>query len=352
MPQEKHKVFVACPIGSDDSEERRRSDQLLEHIISPVAEDLNCQVTRADNIAMPGKITHQIDIELRSSDVVIVDLTDLNPNVMYELGVRQGLGRPYILMAAEGQKLPFDLRDYRTIFYKVCFVGVAGADARKSLKSQLESALSGQPSISDSSIFYDILEAKDYYKKLELITNNAKKSIDLMSMQREPPGMSGVDEVESYFGSIDDRIQKTNIRVRRLVSIQTEEKLTWVYDTIRKHKDCANFNLRYVDVDLLYNKGVFKKAREGGTELLPYPVNIQIIDKEHLFFINPELGYFRPCDDSKNIYINSKDIGDVFASYYRRYWQMSQTLVSCGKITEKSIMFLDNLLNQLKIDKK
>ena len=151
MPQENHKLFVACPIGPDDSEQHRRSDQLLKHIISPVAEDLNCQVTRADKIAEPGRITLQIATELGSSDVIIVDLTDLNPNVMYELGARQGLGRPYILMAAEGQALPFDLLDFRTIFYKLDLDGVE--DARASLKSQLESALSGQSSIFNSSIF-------------------------------------------------------------------------------------------------------------------------------------------------------------------------------------------------------
>lgn len=151
MSQENHKLFVACPIGPENSEQRKRSDQLLKHIISPVAEDLDCQVTRADRIAEPGRITLQIASEIGASDVTIVDLTDLNPNVMYELGARQGLGRPYILMAAEGQALPFDLLDFRTIFYKLDLDGVE--DARANLKSQLESALSGQSSVFNSSIF-------------------------------------------------------------------------------------------------------------------------------------------------------------------------------------------------------
>lgn len=151
MSQENHKLFVACPIGPENSEQRKRSDQLLKHIFSPVAEDLDCQVTRADRIAEPGRITLQIASEIGASDVTIVDLTDLNPNVMYELGARQGLGRPYILMAAEGQALPFDLLDFRTIFYKLDLDGVE--DARANLKSQLESALSGQSSVFNSSIF-------------------------------------------------------------------------------------------------------------------------------------------------------------------------------------------------------
>jgi len=151
MPQEDHKLFVACPIGPVGSDQRKRSDQLLKHIISPVAQDLNCQLTRADKIAEPGRITLQIAKEIGSADVCIVDLTDLNPNVMYELGARQGLGRPFILMAAEGQSLPFDLLDFRTIFYKLDLDGVESA--KGSLKSQLESALSGNSSIFNSSIF-------------------------------------------------------------------------------------------------------------------------------------------------------------------------------------------------------
>jgi hypothetical protein len=151
MPPGNHKLFVACPIGLVDSEQRRRSDQLLKYIISPVADELSCQVTRADKIAEPGRITLQIATEIGSSDVVIADLTDLNPNVMYELGARQGLGRPYILMAAEGQSLPFDLLDFRTIFYRLDLDGVEVA--RASFKSQLESALSGQSPNFSSSIF-------------------------------------------------------------------------------------------------------------------------------------------------------------------------------------------------------
>jgi len=195
---------------------------------------------------------------------------------------------------------------------------------------------------------YQILNYSDYYKKLKLIILNAKDQIDLMSMQAQPPGLYDVKELKSYFDSIDDLIQNTSIRVRRLVSIQTEEKLTWVEDTIIKHKDCTNFYLSYVDLNILYDKGVFKKRKE----LLPYPVNIQIIDNEHLFLINPELGYFEPDLDSNYIYIHSKEVGTVFASYYLRYWQMSEIIVSGGKILKEGTILMDNLIKQLKIEKQ
>jgi nucleoside 2-deoxyribosyltransferase len=145
------KIFVASPIGSEGSPQRRRSDQLLKHIIGPVADELGCDVVRADKLAEPGRITLQIANELGSADVVIADLSDLNPNVMYELGARQGLGRPYVLMAEDGMSLPFDLLDFRTIFYRLDLDGVDAA--KEQLRAQLQAALDGKGSIVNRSIF-------------------------------------------------------------------------------------------------------------------------------------------------------------------------------------------------------
>ena len=53
--------------------------------------------------------------------MVIVDLggmepdEDPNPNVMYELGIRHAFGLPLVIMAWEGQHLPFDVSNQRAI---------------------------------------------------------------------------------------------------------------------------------------------------------------------------------------------------------------------------------------------
>jgi nucleoside 2-deoxyribosyltransferase len=145
------KVFVACPIGSQGSPERERSNKLLKFVIEPVVSELGCEVIRADGINEPGRITLQIAKHLGSTDVVIADLTDLNANVMYELGVRQGLGRPFILMAERGQNLPFDLLDVRTIFYELSLEGVEQTKAE--LKKQMKATLDGKGDVIDRALF-------------------------------------------------------------------------------------------------------------------------------------------------------------------------------------------------------
>jgi len=109
--------FVICPIGKEGSEERRRSDDLLEHIISPVMDVFGFKVIRADRLHDPGKITEQIIEQLHTADLVIADLTANNANVFYELGVRHTVGKPTVQLIQKGGIVPFDVKVIRTLEY-------------------------------------------------------------------------------------------------------------------------------------------------------------------------------------------------------------------------------------------
>lgn len=50
---------------------------------------------------------------------MIADLTGGNPNVFYELALRHAAGRPVIQIIAKAEKIPFDLRDTRTIQFDI-----------------------------------------------------------------------------------------------------------------------------------------------------------------------------------------------------------------------------------------
>ena len=70
---------------------------------------------RADEIAVPGRITDQIREALASADVVIADITGLNPNVMWELGCADGLGKTSVILNQNPGSSPFDLGDRRKL---------------------------------------------------------------------------------------------------------------------------------------------------------------------------------------------------------------------------------------------
>ncbi|GAB3223259.1 hypothetical protein GCM10027454_17880 [Algoriphagus aestuariicola] len=79
-------------------------------LIKPVVESKGIECVRADEITHSGSIDVQMYRELLQADLVIADLSTLNANALYELGVRHAL-RPYTTIVISENKLvyPFDL---------------------------------------------------------------------------------------------------------------------------------------------------------------------------------------------------------------------------------------------------
>jgi len=116
MADKKEKqCFVIAPIGEDNSDTRKRSNQILKHIIEPVTLQLGYTTTRADKLSKPGIITSQIINHLLEDDLVIADLTEKNPNVFYELAIRHAIRKPVVQIIFHTETLPFDISASRTI---------------------------------------------------------------------------------------------------------------------------------------------------------------------------------------------------------------------------------------------
>jgi hypothetical protein len=143
-PESAKSCFVVAPIGSSGSDVRKRSDQVLRHVIRPAVEPLGYKVVRADEIDQSGSINAQVISRITDSHLVIADLTDLNPNVLYELALRHALRKPFVQLAAEGQRLPFDVADLRTIFLDYRDLDSA-AEARAAIMNAVEGIEKGEP---------------------------------------------------------------------------------------------------------------------------------------------------------------------------------------------------------------
>lgn len=115
MSAEKPECFVIAPIGQDKSETRLRSDQILKHVIRPVADECGYKAVRADEIAEPGSITTQVINRILNAPMVIADLTGQNANVFYELAIRHAIRKPYVQIIQKGERIPFDIANIRTV---------------------------------------------------------------------------------------------------------------------------------------------------------------------------------------------------------------------------------------------
>jgi hypothetical protein len=84
----------------------------LQPLIEKV-KDLNAERSKP----LRGDILKEIITNLITSDIVVADLTDLNPNVFYELGIRQSFKFGTITIAESGTSLPFDIKNKGILFY-------------------------------------------------------------------------------------------------------------------------------------------------------------------------------------------------------------------------------------------
>ena len=107
--------FVIGPIGEEESRTRTRADKVLRNVMLPAAELAGYKIIRSDQISKAGVVTNQIIEQLVNAEAVLADLTDSNPNVFWEVGVRHAVGKPIITLLEKGQRLPFDLAPVRTV---------------------------------------------------------------------------------------------------------------------------------------------------------------------------------------------------------------------------------------------
>jgi hypothetical protein len=134
-------AFVIMPFRDDLTE-------IYDSVIKPTVEDENFSLVcrRADDYKTNKAIIQDIWKGICEARVIIADLTGLNPNVMYELGIAHTVGKDTVLIYQDNADsrvgFPFDLSHIRRIEYKNSAVG--GANLRKDLAETLKSILKSE----------------------------------------------------------------------------------------------------------------------------------------------------------------------------------------------------------------
>ena len=85
--------------------------------IKVACESLRLDARRVDEIYGPTQIMDDVFLTIAQSKLVICDLTDRNPNVLYETGLAHALNRDVIMIVQNSQDVPFDLGRIRYISY-------------------------------------------------------------------------------------------------------------------------------------------------------------------------------------------------------------------------------------------
>ena len=109
--------FVVMPISDMDDYEKGHFTRVYSHLIRPACERSGFTPIRADDVASSNYIVIDILSKIIESDLVICDLSGKNPNVLYELGIRQAFNLPTVLIKDIKTNRIFDIQGLRYTEY-------------------------------------------------------------------------------------------------------------------------------------------------------------------------------------------------------------------------------------------
>lgn len=105
------------PISDPPDYEPGHFSIVYEYLIKPACRSAQFEPLRADEVHKSNFIVLDIIRHLVESEMVVCDLSSRNPNVMYELGIRQAFNKPVAIVRDDKTSRIFDIQGLRDLEY-------------------------------------------------------------------------------------------------------------------------------------------------------------------------------------------------------------------------------------------
>lgn len=102
--------FVIMPFGNPFND-------IYKDVLTPAIQNAGYNPVRGDSVYSVRPVIEDIFYGIRSSSVLVADVTGKNPNVNYELGIAHALNKPTVIISQSVDDIPFDYRHLRAIVY-------------------------------------------------------------------------------------------------------------------------------------------------------------------------------------------------------------------------------------------
>lgn len=240
MSVQNKKCFIITPIGPDLSDTRRAADGVIESVIVPVLENLGyCDIKAAHHISIPGSINNQVIERIVNDDLVIANLTGLNPNVMYELAVRHATMKPIIHICEFNTQLPFDIKDQRTILYVNDMKGV------KELERKLEDMVNQvqQKDLWEDNPVYNAIKEKIFYDHINEKPNEKEFEKFIIKKLESIERIINNPQVDKIYADNISNVPNPRARTIKIVTDSSIDEGEIIDDI----KNCFDFQFKVIE---------------------------------------------------------------------------------------------------------
>jgi macro domain-containing protein len=169
------KCFVIMPFGKkkDIDGYEVDFDRVYHELIYKAVKELGVDCERCDEIIGTGSIHKKMFRGIFDADVSVVDITSLNPNVFYELGVRHALHKYVTLVIRKNSSLriPFNINGLTILGYDMDSEEQLES-SRKKIRDHIQNGLD---TLGTDSIIHDTLDDLKVEKRARVIETMDEK---------------------------------------------------------------------------------------------------------------------------------------------------------------------------------
>lgn len=239
------RCFVMMPISNQGDYPDGHFDKVYNQIYKPAIEKAGYKSYRVDENTISDSIVDKIFEAVQNCEMALCDLSNRNPNVLYELGLRQAYNKPVVLVCDDKTDKIFDVSCISTVFYK------------------------------SDRLYENVLEAQEKVYDAIVSTSQGKEATLLQFIQATAANYSSVSleqdkKADIMLRSILNEVRKLNIKTESIhykfcrLTINNTRGLTYnqVEDKILGIDKILNMSLQFADDDRIIDL-TFKYIDDG-----------------------------------------------------------------------------------------
>lgn len=188
--------FIIMPIADTDGYPQGHFKHVYDDIVAPACEMAGYSAVRADDVKATNLIHLDILKKLIEAPVSICDLSSRNPNVLFELGIRQAFDRPVVLIQEIGTPRIFDIAPLRYLEYSKDMKYHEVLKSQRELKDAIEATVSADGEAGNVNSIVKLLALSKSAKIPEL--KGDKEGLALGVLRAEMQEMRKLMELSVY----------------------------------------------------------------------------------------------------------------------------------------------------------
>jgi len=218
----KKDCFIIMPIADTEGYAPGHFNHVYDNIIRPSCSMAGYESIRADEVKETNLIHVDILKKLVNAPMAICDLSSRNPNVLFELGIRQAFDKPVVLIQERGTPKIFDISGLRYVEYSKEMKYHEVLAVQEDLKTTIEATATAEGDDGNINSIVKLLALNSPAKIPDI--ENSKDSLALDYLRAEMRDMKKMFEMSMMEGK--------NPRRKGTISAIEYEKLSNAFDKL------------------------------------------------------------------------------------------------------------------------